>query len=181
MRIRPAAPIPLLAALLAGLLLAVFSPARASAATPCWLQILSDWTNHGSVTGTYPIHCYNEALRNMPEDVRDYSSAADDIFAARQLRLRELATQRRVQSAGPNSSNNSNGNGSTSRSGNGTTPDPSLYRRAIDNLGTSNADSLPIPLLVLASLGALLLITAAGAAATKRIRAHRAKPPAAGS
>jgi hypothetical protein len=179
MRIRPAAPIPLLAALLAGLLLAVLLPAGASAATPCWEQVLNDWSN-GRAIGTYPIHCYKEALRNMGEDVRDYSSATDDINAALQRRLRELATLRHVQGVGTGSTNS--GNGTTrGSSGNGTTPDPSLYRRAIDNLGTNNADSVPIPLLVLASLGALLLLTAAGAAATKRIRAHRTKPPAAGS
>ena len=84
MRIRSVASIPLLAALAAGLLLAVLLPAQAAAKTSCWLRVLNDWTAHGNVTGTYPIHCYQEALRNLPEDVRDYSSAADDIFAALQ-------------------------------------------------------------------------------------------------
>jgi hypothetical protein len=172
MRIRPRAPIPFLVALLAGLLLVVVLPARASAATPCWQQVLNDWTNHGAVTGTYPIHCYQEALRNLPEDARDYSSAADDIFAALQKQLRERAQLRRPQGLEPNTGKRGSG---------GTAPDPSLYRRAIDALGTGNADSLPLPLLILASLGALLLLTAAGASATKRVRARRAKPPAAGS
>jgi hypothetical protein len=57
-------------------------------------------------------------------------------------------------------------------------PPASYYRRGIDSLGTTQADSLPIPLLVLAGLGSLLLLTAAGLAGAKRIRATRGpKPP----
>ena len=56
-------------------------------------------------------------------------------------------------------------------------PAPSIYRKAIDNLGTTKADSLPIPLLVLAGLGTALLLTAAGLAAHKRLKA-RPRPPA---
>jgi hypothetical protein len=57
-------------------------------------------------------------------------------------------------------------------------PAPSIYRKAIDNLGTTKADSLPIPLLVLAGLGTALLLTAAGLAAHKRLKA-RPRPSAA--
>ena len=81
----------------------------------------------------------------------------------------------------------SSGTGGTGTSGSGTgqpekprelqvVPDRSYYRRAIDNLGTTSADSVPIPLLVLASLGGLLLLSAAGLAGTKRYRAIRARP-----
>jgi hypothetical protein len=149
-------------ALAAVLLLAVLVPGTAAAKTPCWKQVLNDWSN-GRAIKSYPLHCYREAIRNLPEDLRDYSSAADDILAAlqRQISNRE---NRRLQSHGgdPNAAAH---------------PSRSAYRRAIDNLGTSNADSLPIPLLVLASLGTALLLAAAGMTATKRIRARR-RPPA---
>ncbi|HJW67232.1 MAG TPA: hypothetical protein VJ419_05545, partial [Gaiellaceae bacterium] len=56
-------------------------------------------------------------------------------------------------------------------------PPRSYYRKAIDNLGTTSADSLPIPLLVLAGLGTALLLTAAGLAARKRLKS-RDRPPA---
>ena len=56
-------------------------------------------------------------------------------------------------------------------------PSQSYYRRAIDNLGTTNANSLPIPLLVLAALGTLLLLSAGGLAASKRLKARRPGPP----
>jgi len=161
MRKRPASPMSLLlAAVTVGVLLAAFTAAPAAAKAPCWKQVLNDWSNSRAI-GHYPLHCYREAIRNLPEDLRDYSSAADDILAALQAEISNR-DNRTPQSAG-----GGNGNGKTH-------PSPSAYRRAIDNLGTSNADSLPIPLIVLGALGALLLASAAGLAGTKRIRAHRA-------
>ena len=163
MRNRRPAPMSLfLAAVTVGVLLAVFTSAPAAAGTPCWKQVLNDWSN-GRAIGHYPLHCYREAIRNLPEDLRDYSSAADDILAALQAEISNR-DNRHVQSAG-----GGNGNGKTH-------PSQSAYRRAIDNLGTSNADAVPIPLLVLASLGGALLLAAAGMTATKRIRARRAPP-----
>jgi hypothetical protein len=167
---RPTRLIPLLIALAAGLLLAALLAGRASAGTPCWKQVLNDWSR-GKPIGHYRIHCYRDAIRNLPEDLRDYSSAADDIQAAMQAEIAKR-TERSTQGIG-----GPNGGGSDGSAG----PPRSAYRRAIDNLGTSNADSLPIPLLVLASLGGFLLTLAASMTAAKRIRAIRAgrrEPPA---
>ena len=184
---RPAvALIPILSALAAGLLVVLFLPAQASAATPCWKKVLNDWSN-GRAIGTYPLHCYRDAIRHLPEDLRDYSSAADDINAALQAQIAKRNT-RSPQGVGSSSSNSSShngaGGGTKSNSGGGGSgptatganagPDRSAYRKAIDNLGTSNADSLPIPLIVLASVGAMLLAAAAALGTTKRIRAGRA-------
>ena len=160
MRKRPASPMSLLlAAVTVGLLLAAFTATSAAAKAPCWKQVLNDWSNNRAI-GHYPLHCYRDAIRNLPEDARDYSSAADDILAALQ---NEIANRdnRRIQSAGGNDQNGK------------AHPSQSAYRRAIDNLGTSNADAVPIPLLVLASLGGALLVAPAAMTATKRIRARR--------
>jgi hypothetical protein len=144
----------------------------AAAATPCWKQVLNDWSNSRAI-GVYPLHCYRDAIRNLPEDLRDYSSAADDIQAALQAQIGKR-TNRSIQSNGSPSARKGN---KTPESTAG--PPRSAYRRAIDNLGTSNADSLPVPLLVLASLGGFLLALAAAMTTTKRIRALRARrgPP----
>jgi cobalamin biosynthesis Mg chelatase CobN len=169
-------------------------PGQAAASTPCWKKVLNDWSN-GRAIGSYPLHCYRDAIRHLPEDLRDYSAAADDINAALQAQIAKRST-RSPQSLNNSSSNgNDHNNGSTGGTGNSggggsgpsatanAGPDRSAYRKAIDNLGTSNADSLPIPLIVLASVGALLLAAAAGLGTTKRIRAGRATrrgpPPAA--
>jgi hypothetical protein len=179
---RPSAHIALLVAVATGLLLAVLLPGRAAAATPCWKRVLNDWSN-GRAIGTYPLHCYRDALRNLPEDLRDYSSASDDIEAALQVQIAKRNV--RIPQITPSGSSNNSGSGdsssqstktpeSTNRVAKGTElPPRSAYRKAIDNLGTSNADAVPIPLLVLASLGAFLLLLAAALAGTKRVRAIR--------
>lgn len=174
--------------------MALFLPGQAAAATPCWKKVLNDWSN-GRAIGSYPLHCYRDAIRHLPEDLRDYSSASDDINAAMQAQIAKRGT-RSPQSVDSSSSSNGHDNGGTSGGsggsggGSGPTatranagPDRSAYRRTIDSLGTSNADSLPIPLLVLASVGALLLAAAAALGTTKRVRAVRASrrgppPPA---
>jgi hypothetical protein len=176
MRMRSAV-IPLLLAFAAGLLL-LGLPGTAAAKTPCWKQVLNDWSN-GRQIGVYPLHCYRDAIRNLPEDLRDYSSAADDIQAALQAQIAKR-TNRSIQSEGGGGNGPSGQSGSTkSTESTSAAPPRSAYRRAIDNLGTSNADSLPIPLLVLASLGGFLLLLAAGMTATKRVRTLRARrgPP----
>ena len=174
--------------------MAVLLPGRAAAATPCWKRVLNDWSN-GRAIGTYPLHCYRDAIRHLPEDLRDYSNASDDIEAALQAQIAKRNV--RIPQINPTSSSgtsNSGGSSGSSTSKQSTKtpeslraadgaglPSRSAYRKAIDNLGTSNADTVPIPLLVLASLGAFLLLLAASLAATKRVRAiresHRRAPP----
>jgi hypothetical protein len=47
--------------------------------------VLGDWTD-GRVDGQYDAACYLEAIEILPEDVRAYTSAADDIARALQAR-----------------------------------------------------------------------------------------------
>ena len=174
MRTRSAV-ISLLVAFAAGLLLLAL-PGTAAAKTPCWEQVLNDWSNNRPI-GVYPLHCYRDAIRNLPEDLRDYSAAADDIQAALQAQIGKR-TNRSIQSNGlPTGSGRDKGKSPESAGG----PPQSVYRRAIKNLGTNNADALPIPLLVLASVGVFLLALAAAMTTAKRIRGLRARrgPPAA--
>ena len=125
-----------------------------------------------------PLHCYRDAIRQLPEDLRDYSSASDDIEAALQVQIAKRNV--RIPQISPSGSSSSSGNGSSTEKQATKTPEGTLraadgadlpsrsaYRKAIDNLGTSNADAVPIPLLVLASLGAFLL-------SGRRARRHEA-------
>jgi hypothetical protein len=57
------------------------APATASAKEECWETLVADWSD-GAISNLYPISCYRQALANMPEDVRLYSSASDDINRA---------------------------------------------------------------------------------------------------
>ena len=180
---RPAAIASFSAALVAGLVLLAF-PGTAAAAKPCWERVIDDWLANGTITGTYQVHCYRDALKHVPEDLRDYSNINDAINAALQARLRANANNAsggtnssQNPGAPPTSDQNDNSSGTKGSDKNRTVqaaPDKSAYRRAIDNLGTTSADSVPIPLIVLASLGALLLLSAAGMLGAKRFRASRA-------
>ena len=166
-----------LVALLAGLVGGTAAPAQAKGKA-CWERVIDDWLN-GKPLNKYSPKCLQAALKNVPEDLRDYSDITDVISAALQNKLRG--------GGGGANSGTTSGSGASSGSGNESgdntprklqnVPDRSYYRRAIDNLGTTSADSLPIPLLVLAGLGTALLLTAAGLAARKRLKA-RARPPA---
>jgi hypothetical protein len=68
-----------------------------SAARPaCADAILEDWTN-GALQSSYPADCYDAALDALPEDLRAYTSAADDISraaveASRDAPTRQLAS-----------------------------------------------------------------------------------------
>jgi hypothetical protein len=71
---------PLLVAALIGLATALTAPAGANAAS-CWQRVLEDWRD-GHLDRVYPVHCYRDALKNLPEDLRVYGTAESDIQTA---------------------------------------------------------------------------------------------------
>jgi hypothetical protein len=166
-----------LVALLAGLAGGTAAPAQAKGKA-CWERVIDDWLN-GKPLNKYSPKCLQAALKNVPEDLRDYSDITDVISAALQNKLRGGGggTNGGTTSGSGSSSGSGNENGDNTPRKLQNVPDRSYYRRAIDNLGTTSADSLPIPLLVLAGLGTALLLTATGLAARKRLKA-RDRPPA---
>jgi hypothetical protein len=71
----------------AAMLGALASAAPATASSSCSSRLLADWQD-GRIDRTYPIQCYRQALTNLPEDVRVYSTAQTDITRALQAQLR---------------------------------------------------------------------------------------------
>lgn len=59
---------------------ALVTAAPASAST-CWHRVIADWRD-GRIDGTYSARCLQDALRNLPEDLRIYGSAEEDISRA---------------------------------------------------------------------------------------------------
>ena len=47
----------------------------------CGKAVLSDWAD-GRIDKSYPAPCYEAAIDTMPEDLRAYSTAKDDISRA---------------------------------------------------------------------------------------------------
>ena len=169
---------------LAGLLIAValtavLGVASASAAgsaartsTACWKVLINDWFD-GRIDGVYPIHCYREALAKLPADIEAYSSARDDIRQALQRRIQggggtdTTTTTTTPTGTGPNSG----GSGPNDSGPDNNGPIPS----AINNLGSNNADSLPVPLLVLGGVALVLMVAGAAGFLTRRTRLRRAQ------
>jgi hypothetical protein len=76
-----------LVALAAALLAAAAFCGSAQSLTGCANRIVLDWRD-GRINHVYPLDCYRQALKSLPEDLRIYSSAESDITRALQTRVR---------------------------------------------------------------------------------------------
>jgi hypothetical protein len=158
---------------------ALACPAAAPAAQPCYKQLIDDWLADGRIDKTYQRQCYVDAKRHLPADLRDYSSLPDDIDRALQGVVHRgrgpgggASPGRSVPAPGGNRSAGS----APARSGKSN----GLFGRVIDWLGPDNADSVPLPLIVLAAIGLLLLAAAGAGYAARRIQARRLGLPISG-
>jgi hypothetical protein len=175
-------------------LLAAGAPAASAAPsatlTPtntCWLQVVNDWLDHnGQIRGIYPIPCYTQAIQHLNEypDIQQYSNAIDDIHTAL------LAAIHEERGDGPGSGPTSGGSSGGSNSGGGagiapssgggpkppTKPGGASQSPVASIFHPSNAQSIPLPLIVLAALAALLLLAGAGTWFARRLQAKRMTP-----
>ena len=155
--------------------------------TPCWKVLINDWYD-GRIDGTYPIHCYREALQHLPTDVDTYSSAREDIKQALQKRITQgtgggTTTTGGASSGGAGSSGGGGGSGNGgSNNGGGTsggtqggggksTSGP--VQDVFDATKPGNADSVPVPLIVLGAVALLLIVAGATGFLTRRMRTRR--------
>jgi hypothetical protein len=165
-------------------LLAVASPA--AAAKSCGRAVIDDWYDDGRVDGTYALHCYDDAIEILPRDVRDYSSAKEDIQRALTNRKRgEPAPPARtdptpsdVPPADPDDPNNTDTTETTSTPPSGGPGDPPTETTAIPpgDADTDSASSVPIPLLILAGLALLLVLAGSAGYLIRRVQARRIPP-----
>jgi hypothetical protein len=174
-------------ALLAATLVAAGAQPAAAAgakkpAPACWKTLLNDWYD-GRIDGTYPIHCYRDALKHLPSDVDTYSSARSDIERA--LQSARAAARKVGRALAPNTliqPATANGNGKKRRhpsslvvQTSGREKDKGLAGLA-DKLNPSSPSALPLPLLVLGGL-ALLLVAAGGVGLVlKQLQARKPGP-----
>jgi hypothetical protein len=79
---------------------ALLAAGTARASTSCWERVISDWSAHDAVRGSYAPGCYRAAIAKLPEDLRSYSSASDDIQRALQTRLTKAAATPRTKADG---------------------------------------------------------------------------------
>ena len=165
-------------------------PAPAQAATPCWKLLLNDWYD-GRIDQTYAVHCYKDALKHLPSDVQTYSSAHDDILRALQSAITKQKNEHKNVSnntlvppengsgggtgSGSGSGGGSGGTGTTTSTGGTTTSEPGRTGNGglAGQVGSDNASSVPVPLLILGGLALLLVAAGAAGLIAKRVQARR--------
>jgi hypothetical protein len=176
MTLRRSVPIVLCAAVAACVAVLGVAVPAANAAKPCWRQLIDDWYD-GRIDRTYPASCYREAQRHIPTDASTYSSLPEDLDRALAVVL---------AGGGPVDPDTPVPAGSGGRrSVAPKADDPQALAGGddktspLDKLAPANADSIPIPLLVLAGLALLLLAAAATSYGARWVQGRRA-PMAAG-
>ena len=70
------------AALVATLLAALVASGGVSAAPPCAEAVLADWLDDSRIDRVYALPCYEAAIDAIPQDLEDYTDAADVIARA---------------------------------------------------------------------------------------------------
>jgi hypothetical protein len=157
--------------------------AAAKGKPPCWKTLINDWYD-GRIDGTYPIHCYRDALNHLPTDVETYSSARDDINQALQKRITEGRKGGVTGASGATGGKGSGGtgtsgagggnNGGGGKTGGGGGNNPSgPFQKAIDAGKPGSADSVPIPLIVLGAVALLLMVAGGAGFLTRRMRTRK--------
>jgi hypothetical protein len=181
----------LVAAIAVALTVAPRAQATAAApAVPCWRKLLIDWYD-GRIDHPYPVRCYREAIRKLPEDVKVYADAAEDINRALLQAIRRskqdtgedpgAETPVRPPNAGPTPGQQPTETTTGTETGGAVAGghDPGEPPIASGPLDSSRSDSVPLPLIVLGALALLLLAAAGAGMASKRLQTRRlgAAPP----
>ena len=153
--------------------------APAATATPtndCWKAVVNDWLNNNRVDGVYAIPCYSQAIQhlNAYPDVQNYSSATDDIQRALLAAIRQ--DRGNGPGAGPGPSSPTSGPSSSSSGPPSSSASSSPHSGVLGSFSPSNAQSIPLPLLVLGGLALLLLAAAGATLVARRIQARRGPP-----
>jgi hypothetical protein len=153
----------------------------------CWKALIRDWYD-GRIDKVYPVHCYQDALKHLPDDVRTYSDAYDVISRALADATRG---QKKVDPNEPVPPPTATPISSTTTSQSSTTPLPTTTTTpggsdgeptaggpigGVLTGGDQGADSVPIPLLVLAGLAILLVAAGAAGLVARRLQQSRGRP-----
>ena len=149
--------------------------------------MIDDWYDDGRVDGTYALHCYDDAIDALPRDVRDYSSAKEDIQRAMTAKMRGEPAPPATTDPSPDepapgedpepgdttgTPPGGSGDGGSGGDGDG----DNEAGGAVDG---ESASALPVPLLILAGLALLLVAGGSAGYVMRRLQARRIPPPTA--
>jgi hypothetical protein len=160
---------------LVGVLFFVSAGTAMAKGPACWKTLINDWYD-GRIDNVYPVSCYQDALKHLPEDIQTYSSARDDIKAAlasRLLNKKSSVIVPPVGGSGPKGGKSGPNVGPTPGRKTGSGP----FQKVADKLKPKDATSVPIPLIVLAAIAGLLLAAGGAGFAARRMQARRLPKP----
>lgn len=166
-RMRMPTPKPLLVALIASLAVLAI-PAAAQAKEPCWKELVNDYWADFRVDKVYPITCYRDAMEALPDDVSQYSDAQDDL---RRALLDAIRGQRADGVFVPPSDEDDEP--AAGAAGSGDDGCKGFFCEVIERIGPKNADSVPVPMLILGGIAVLLLGAAGTSYAARWFQARR--------
>jgi hypothetical protein len=165
----------LLALLAAALSIAAASPSVARAGTPCWKKVIADYTDaDGKITGDYSRPCLRAAMKNAPEDLKDYTGILDAISAL-------LYGNGGSQSGGNGASSGSAGNSTmhpaetAAEKAQAAKEQAQKAKKAVPDAGTSDSvpdtsRSIPLPLILFGAIGLAAALAAASPPLIRRLR-----------
>jgi hypothetical protein len=164
------------AVVLAAFVSVLIATAPAGAAGSCGRQVIDDWYDDGRIDGSYKLHCYDDAIEILPRDVRDYSSAKEDIERALQAKLRGEPAPPASTDPSPSGTDTVDTTPTTTTPGTNPPTDDG-GPEASPPVGES-ASSVPVPLLILAGLALLLVAGGSAGYLIRRFQSRRMPPPA---
>lgn len=139
-------------------------------ASKCSSALIKDWYVDGRIDQTYAVHCYREALKDIPEDQIVYGTLREDLTRALQATIRRHGGKVTAATPVPPAKGNGPGSGSSGK-------DEGFFRWLARAIGPDTANSIPVPLLVLGGLALALIAAAAVSFFARRWQARRAQPP----
>jgi hypothetical protein len=132
----------------------------ASAAQSCGRTVINDWYVDGTIDGRYSADCYRQALSRVPEQQKIYSDLPEEL--TRGLRA---AVAREAPHGVKNARKTIRQPAGHKSSG--------PIQRVLGELGPSRADSIPVPLIILAGVALVLIAAGAASAIHRRLGGRR--------
>jgi hypothetical protein len=141
--------------------------AGAASAKSCGGAIIQDWYADSTIDGTYSAHCYREALSRVSDRMRMYSDLPEQLERGLRAALQRQATSGRL-----GTTHTITQPGRTPASHKSSGP----IQRVLGELGPDRADSIPIPLMILAGVALLLIAAGATSVLVRRLNGRKNMP-----
>jgi hypothetical protein len=150
----------------------------------CWRDVINDWVDNNRIDKVYALPCYAEAVQrlNAYPDVAGYSSAIDDIRSAQRAAIHSERGDGSGGGTGGGTGGGPTGGGASGGSSGGSSGGNSSGGASggddgfLGVFGASDAQSVPLPLLVLGGLALLLALAALVVWLARRYQGRRPAP-----